>query len=329
MNIALTLCPASIYQMMRGAVVLVVALMAFIFLKRMQYRHHVTSLAVIVLGVFLVGLSSIINEDDSEEASNTGLGIMLIIISQIFVGIQFITEEKLFGDYYLDPLKVVGLEGMWGVIYWIVLLPCFQLITCGSEALCPYGKLSYTTMAFEQFGNNSVLIWLSVGICLSIAGFNGCGVSVTKFASAAQRSTIDTCRTVVVWVVFMAMPKGSAYKEHFYWIQFIGFIILVCGTLVYNEIFEIPFCGFDQYTKAALARKRARSSGLKGDDEKKLKESDYISLSPHHGYDATRNQRNINHKMEETLKEGDDSNMYINATHDEMVTDKLSHSRDM
>jgi hypothetical protein len=51
--------------------------------------------------------------------------------------------------------------------------------------MCPYGKLSYTTMAFEQYGNNHILILLSFAIMFSIAGFNGFGVAVTKNASSA------------------------------------------------------------------------------------------------------------------------------------------------
>jgi hypothetical protein len=38
---------------------------------------------------------------------------------------MFIVEEKLLGDYVLDPLKVVGLEGMWGIVYYLILLPIF------------------------------------------------------------------------------------------------------------------------------------------------------------------------------------------------------------
>jgi len=70
--------------MMRGIIVLITAGMAFIFLKRKQYRHHVVSLLVLFIGVFLVGLSSILFPDDdssSTEGSNTGLGILLIIIA--------------------------------------------------------------------------------------------------------------------------------------------------------------------------------------------------------------------------------------------------------
>lgn len=55
MFIALTQCAASVYQMMRGIIVVITALLAVIFLGRKQYRHHWTSLFMIVLGVVIVG----------------------------------------------------------------------------------------------------------------------------------------------------------------------------------------------------------------------------------------------------------------------------------
>lgn len=58
---------------------------------------------------------------------------------------------------------------------------------------------------------------------------------ITKYASAAQRSTVDTCRTLLIWIVFLL-----AGKEKFLIGELAGFIILVFGTLVYNEIVEVP-----------------------------------------------------------------------------------------
>ena len=84
---------------------------------------------------------------------------------------------------------------------------------------------------------------LSLGICISIASFNATGVAVTKYASAPQRTTIDSTRTVVVWVFFLMMPEP--YTETFSWLQLFGFIILILGTLVYNEIIVVPLWGFD------------------------------------------------------------------------------------
>ena len=128
MNVALTMTAASIYQMIRGIIVLIVAAMARIFLKKKQYVHHLVSLAVLFIGVFLVGLSSMLgsSDDPDDEGNDTSaLGLMLLIVAQFFTATQFIVEEKLLGSYELDPLKVVGLEGMWGLTYWAVLLPIF------------------------------------------------------------------------------------------------------------------------------------------------------------------------------------------------------------
>jgi hypothetical protein len=85
-----------------------------------------------------------------------------------------------------------------------------------------------------------------------MAFFNGFGVAVTKNASSAQRATIDTARTLVIWVFFLIFEVYGK-KEDFYWLQLGGFILLVIGTLVFNEIVVVPFLGFDLYTKPALA----------------------------------------------------------------------------
>ena len=104
---------------------------------------------------------------------------------------------------------------------------------------------------------------LVIGGTFSIAFFNFFGISVTKFASAAQRSTIDSLRTLFIWMFFLFQPSDKPYREIFYWEQLIGFIILVFGTLVYNEIVVLPFCGFNLWTKDAIAE-RERQGLLDG-----------------------------------------------------------------
>ena len=130
MFIALTMIAASIYQMMRGCLVFIVAIFSVIFLKRKLYRHHWTSLAFILAGLIIVGASTLISkDDDSNDATyKIILGISLIIIAQLFSGCHFIVEEKLFGNYYLHPLRLVGWEGLWGVLITSVALVIFQFI---------------------------------------------------------------------------------------------------------------------------------------------------------------------------------------------------------
>lgn len=118
--------------MMRGIIVVITALLAVIFLGKKQYRHHWTGVILIFLGVAEVGWIAVKFPDplqggggDSESTSSGSetLGIILLLLSQLFAGTMFIVEEKLLGSYYLDPFLVVGTEGMWGVTYYFILLP--------------------------------------------------------------------------------------------------------------------------------------------------------------------------------------------------------------
>lgn len=85
----------------------------------------------------------------------------------------------------MDPLYVVGWEGFWGVLEWVIILPLLQLVNCFGKNLCPYGKLEDTLRAFDDYGANWELIIQSIGICVSVALFNVFGVFVTKNASGA------------------------------------------------------------------------------------------------------------------------------------------------
>ena len=87
-------------------------------------------------------------------------------------------------------------------------------------------------------------------VLFTIAGFNVTGVMITKYASAAQRSTVDTSRTLIIWIVFI-----FAGSEHFLWGEMFGFVLLVIGTLVYNEIIEIPIKFMNYNTKANISKR--------------------------------------------------------------------------
>lgn len=257
MFIALTMCPPSVYQMMRGIITVITAVLSIIFLGRSQYRHHWTGLVCIILGVAEVGYIAIYYQNDSPTATagSVATGIVLLLVAQLFTGSMFIVEEYFVGDYYYDPMKVVATEGMWGCAYYIFLLPFMQMIQCGENtdstlsALCNFGYLENSAYAFAQMGANSTITWLSVGMMLSIACFNVFGITTTKIASAAQRSTIDTSRTLVIWIFSCLLGL-----EEFHYEAIFGFLFLVFGTLLYNEIIILPVMGFDKYTKIALAK---------------------------------------------------------------------------
>jgi hypothetical protein len=132
------------------------------------------------------------------------------------------------------------------------LLPIFQKVKCDG-ALCNDGYLENSTLAFQQFKEYPILIGQSLGIIVSIGCFNATGVAITKYASAAQRSTVDTSRTLIIWVVSIMIGW-----ENFYWQELIGFLLLVMGTLVYNEIYILPCEILNKNTKKNLIKNEGR-----------------------------------------------------------------------
>jgi len=58
------------------------------------------------------------------------VGYLLIILSLFTNGFLFVFEQKLLSKYHLEPLQVVGYEGMYGLIIEIILLPILTFVPC-------------------------------------------------------------------------------------------------------------------------------------------------------------------------------------------------------
>ena len=224
--------------MMRGIIVVITAGLSVALLKRKQFLHHWVSLMLIVFGVALVGVVGIIESQKSDQNITTVEGIILLLLSQLFISLQLISEEKILHGYSLDPFFLVGMEGFWGLVYFAISLPILQHIQVNGK------PVEDSMLAFQQLGDHKQLLIEALCIVLSIGSFNVCGICVTKYASAAQRSTIDTSRTLLIWLVSMFLGW-----EKFLVGQFFGFVVLSIGTLVYNEILVIPIDAFRRNTK--------------------------------------------------------------------------------
>ena len=88
---------------------------------------------------------------------------------------------------------------------------------------------------FAELRYSPELMYSMIVMIFLIAGYNATGVMITKYGSSTQRSTIDNSKTIIIWLVFLYTGE-----EKFIWLELAGFILLLLGTLVYNEIIEIP-----------------------------------------------------------------------------------------
>jgi drug/metabolite transporter (DMT)-like permease len=193
MNVGLIYISASIYQMLRGSVVLFTGILSSIFLHRKHPRYRWFALSTIFLGVAIVGLAGIIQNGKTAKISIHGspIGIFMVVLAQVFTSIQFVIEEKIMHKYSVPALKAVGLEGIFGLITVLIFLPILHF-SYGING--PKGNFADVVTGYHEMFDNPQVWIAGIGIIFSIAFFNWFGLTVTRSISATSRSTIDTCR---------------------------------------------------------------------------------------------------------------------------------------
>ncbi|WVQ65327.1 uncharacterized protein L199_003503 [Kwoniella botswanensis] len=244
MNVGLILTPVSIYQMSRGALVLWVGVLSVIFLRRHLWLYQWTALVIVTLGVCLVGLSGslvkkqlsdpidlliTLAERPDDDPARVALGVLLILFAQIFTASQYVVEEKIMSHYKVEPLAAVTLEGFFGLSTTLIGMPLLHIFF---RRTSPYFDIP---RGWHQIISNPTVYGSCFAIMFSIGAFNFFGLSVTHRVSATTRSTVDTCRTLGIWVVSLGLGWEKLVWP-FTLLQVGGFAMLVYGTFVFNGL---------------------------------------------------------------------------------------------
>ena len=181
---------------------------------------------------------------------------MLIIVSLFTNGLFFASEQKLMSKYYLEPLEVVGYEGIFGFIAYLGIVPFFSHLPCNfGKPACVFDStgrpyIEGWTMFWHHFTTNYWLLFLVLSSLLSTMLFNVAGVTITKHINALARAIADVSKTILVWIasIVVTVEWGSTYPNYSWelldptliLLQLVGFIFLILGNVVYNEIIPCP-----------------------------------------------------------------------------------------
>jgi hypothetical protein len=185
------------------------------------------------------------------------VGYLLMIISLVATGFIFTFEEKLMTKYHIEPLQMVGYEGLFGLAIQLVIVLVMSFVPCnfGIQACVMRDSgmpfFENPVAYFSQATSNGFLFFFIVISIASMATFNVTGVTVTKYINALARSIADATRTILVWVlgIIVTATAGSS-KPNYIWeltsvgailVQLLGFIFLIFGNLIYNKILKLPF----------------------------------------------------------------------------------------
>eukprot|EP00775_Hariotina_reticulata_P007660 gene7660-7863_t len=271
MNVGLLYVAASVFQILRGSEMLFAALFAVLFLKRRLNKWHFMGVGLSMVGLSLVGVSRVLAGDSSSgenimelgaaflsaAANNVAgayadsgasasadpkkalLGMALILASQALQAGQVTIEDHFMADMNMDPLKVVGWEGVIGSIVMLgVALPVLQVLPFDDgSGLAEDSKGSWCMMRSSPSITGAV-----VGSSVAVLVYNVAGMYVTEEMGAAARTVVENARTLLVWVAALVLYYthaaggniGEAW-DHWSWLQAVGFAVFAAGAFLYDQ----------------------------------------------------------------------------------------------
>ena len=240
----------SIYVMLRGGVPITTAILSVVFLKVKMYAHHNLGLIFTVIGVGLLSFAAY------EQQEPVPYGLMFALGSLLTTGTQYIAEQRILSKYYVHPFQFTGLQGIWGLILAAISLTIANFIPCSSDNIyCIQGHLENVKSALHDIFNNTTLLILVIASVVNLALFNFFGVLITKHVQPFMRAIIGIFVTISVWGLSFLL-----FDHHFQLFQLLGFIVLLLGSFVYQEIVEVP--GINKNTRKNQERKAILNESL-------------------------------------------------------------------
>lgn len=259
--VSMSFMSQSVFVMLRGGSPVIIAMLTVIFLKRVLTRAQIFGLSLVVLGVTGVGVNTFLTRG-SGESPNLVVGVICCFLSMFGSGIQAIVEEKILRKNYIHPLKLVGFEGLFGMIFNVFVLLILNFIPCdvtNLEACNANGFIEDVSGAFAAIFSHGILfMWIFISM-VSLGLTNYFAMTVTKVASALTRAVLSIAVLVLIWI-YNLIFNG----EKWYWAQFGGFMILVLGNLVYQKIIKVPGLDKTDVRSSVKGSKAIKSFGKAG-----------------------------------------------------------------
>lgn len=175
-------------------------------------------------------------EDSSKATSKALLGVMLIMLGAFVQAMQFVFEEKVLTmDIPAPPLLLIGMEGLWGTIFCVLVVYPLVYFIPGSD----HGSYEDPFNTWHMFVNSPTIQLFFWIYFLAIFGYNFFAVLVTYLLNSVWHAILDNFRPITVWITslfifYVITPDFGEPWTVFSWVQVGGMFVLLYGTAIYN-----------------------------------------------------------------------------------------------
>lgn len=250
MTFGLIYISTSIFQMLRGSMVIFSAILSRVFLDRKIRSFHFVGLCLACLALVMVGIAGMMipQTNTSVTAYQTFMGCCLVVFSQLIQAGQMVIEEFLLKNVNLPALKIVGFEGIWGTLLMIIIAcPLAYLVPGKDYSTMPHNSLENTWDSLLCLASSGEVIGVTSVFMFAVLMYNCYGMLITDTFNAVNRTIFEAVRTTCIWVTDLCIhaiwphsPYGEVWDMKWSWLELAGFVVLISSSFTYNGIIKIP-----------------------------------------------------------------------------------------
>lgn len=213
-----------------------------IILKTKIYRHHIWSIIISLLGFIIMSILdfiTIIKNNNDVPLKLKIYYLSFIIVRSFLFPFEDVINQILLSDDYLLPHSLMWDRG-------VIEFPLSLIITI----IVFYTKKINSNIFNSDYIFINILIRAGFIIILSIKAF--CLMKTIFIFSSQYVSFLIVSESVAGAINLLIYGDHSIYERIYIFIDILSLIIIIFGTLMYNEMIIINICGCQEYTMNVL-----------------------------------------------------------------------------
>jgi hypothetical protein len=236
-------------------------LLCYFFLKTPVYKHQIIAIIITVIGV-IINVSIICSiHSKVDNISNTFLSILVFFGTNTLYAVKSVSEKYFMEKYKIYPFNILLFQGLFGLIINILALIPASFIKCiNSKGVCEpiiinnkertinyYFEFSLLKFALKDSSFWNLMLLVYIGNII-LYGFS---VWTNYYFFPTHLNIAEGISTIFMWIVSLIwLNINDGYRNSIK--PLVGNLLIIIGTLIYNEIILFKCFDLHKFTKSAI-----------------------------------------------------------------------------
>ena len=259
----------NIHIQMRMTPIFFMSFLSKLIFKEPFYKHQKVSISIVGVGFIFILCRNYI------DIQFQGIVYYIsFIITQIIYSFKQLLDKYMMDKLYLSAFLILFYQGLAGLIISFILIGIASFTPCYNNWNFCEGTYVETFSNFADIYSEELSQFFYIGLLLISSMFLNILLMLTKkYFTATHRSVADTLNAFCAWILLLCSsnnPIGGWKTKNI--LDIIGYMIMLLGCLMYNEIIILHVFKLDEGTKYAIM--------MRGDNESKAILKDCDKLEP-------------------------------------------------